>query len=51
MTQDYSELMLYIQQCLKKTHEAILQNNTELASSLAVEMAKASETLARTFRG
>jgi hypothetical protein len=47
---DYSELMLYIQQCLKRTHEAMLQNNTELASSISVEMAKAAETLARTLR-
>lgn len=51
MNQDYSELMIYIQQCLKQTHEALLKNNTELASSLAVEMAKASEALARIFRG
>jgi len=48
---DYSELMIYIQQCLKQTHEAMLKNNTELASSLAIEMAKAAESLARTLRG
>jgi hypothetical protein len=47
---DYAELMTYIQRCLKDSHEAVLKHNFELASSLAVEMAKASEALARSLR-
>lgn len=50
MTPNYSELMIYVQQCLKQTHDAMKYGNYELAASIAYEMATASNALAMNLR-